>query len=123
MGKEQLKSKIEEQQIIYQALKAGNDDTVRYKEFHNREWGMDDENYTNRLRLAYYLLYCHIEDDFEANSLLDCLYLCQEMEYRDVMESLVDEWKEDTTEWSAPNRRVLIDFNTFLGRDAENERL
>ena len=50
MGKGQLKSKIEEQQIIYQALKAGNDDTVRYKEFHNGEWGTDDENYTNRLR-------------------------------------------------------------------------
>lgn len=192
MGKGQLKSKIEEQQIIYQALKAGNDDTVRYKEFHNGEWGTDDENYINRLRLAYYLLYCHIEDeetvaflfgeelkdrernsfqgigstlqilthlirkyngdgkyaglleqaksanfdcacgydpdgqmedDFGANSLLDCIYLCQEMEYRDVMGRLVDEWKENTTEWSAPNRRVLIDFNTFLGRDAENERL
>ena len=63
MGKGQLKSKIEKQKIIYQALKAGNDDTVRYKEFHNGEWGMDDENYTNRLRLAYYLLYCHIEDE------------------------------------------------------------
>ena len=192
MGKGQLKSKIEEQQTIYRSLKAGNDDTVRYKEFHNGEWGTDDENYTNRLRLAYYLLYCHIEDeetvaflfgeelkdrernsfqgigstlqilthligkyngdgkyaglleqaksanfdcacgydpdgqmedDFEANSLLDCIYLCQEMEYKDVMGSLVDEWKENTTEWSAPNRRVLIDFNTFLGRDAENERL
>lgn len=63
MGKEQLKSKIEEQQTVYQALKAGNDGTVRYKEFHNGEWGTDDENYTNRLRLAYYLLYCHIEDE------------------------------------------------------------
>lgn len=192
MGKEQLKSKIEEQQAVYQALKAGNTDTVCYKEFHNGEWGTDDENYTNRLRLAYYLLYCHIEDeevvaflfgeelkdrernsfqgigstlqilthlirkyngggkyadllkqaksanfdcacgydpegqmeeDFEANSLLDCIYLCQEMEYRDVMGNLVDEWKEDTTEWSDFNRRALIAFNTFLGIDAENERI
>lgn len=32
---EQLKSKIEEQQAVYQALKAGNDGTVCYKEFHN----------------------------------------------------------------------------------------
>ena len=37
MGKGQLKSKIEEQQTVYQALKAGNDGTVRYKEFHNGE--------------------------------------------------------------------------------------
>ena len=186
MELEQLKSKIEEQQYVYQALKAGNDGTVCYKEFHNGEWGVDDENYTNRLRLAYYLLYCHIEDeeataflfqeelkdrernsfqgigstlqilthlirkyadlleqakaanfdcvcgydpdgqmedDFEANSLLDCIYLCWEMEYRDVMESLVDEWKKNTTEWSGSNRSVLIDCNTFLGRNAENERL
>ncbi len=192
MGKKQLRSKIEEQQSVYQALKAGNDGTVCYKEFHNGEWGVDDENYTNRLRLAYYLLYCHIEDeeatvflfqeelkdrernsfqgigstlqilthlirkyngdgkyadlleqakaanfdcacgydpngqmedDFETNSLLDCIYLCREMEYRDVMESLVDEWKKNTTEWSGSNRSVLIDFNTFLGRNAENERL
>ena len=189
---EQLKSKIEEQRTVYQALKAGDSGTVCYKEFQNGEWGTDDQNYTNRLRLAYYLLYCHIEDeetvvflfeeelkdreqnsfqgigstleilthlirkyngdgkyaslleraknanfdcacgydpdgqmedDFGTNSLLDCIYLCREMEYRDVMGSLVDEWKENITEWSDSNRRALIDFNTFLGRDAENERL
>lgn len=192
MGREQLKSKLEEQQAVYQDLKAGNEGTVRYKEFHNGEWGTDDENYTNRLRLAYYLLYCHIEDeevvvflfeeelkdrernsfqgigstlkilthlireyngngkytslleqaknanfdcacgydpdgqmedDFGTNSLLDCIYLCQEMEYRDVMGSLVDEWKKNSTEWSDSDRKILIDFNIFLRRDAENERL
>lgn len=64
-----------------------------------------------------------MEDDFGANSLLDCIYLCREMEYRDVMGSLVDEWKKTITEWFDSNRRVLIGFNTFLGRDAENERL
>ena len=159
MGKEQLRSKIEEQQAVYLALKAGKAGTVRYKEFHNGEWGTDDENYTNRLRLAYYLLYGHIEDeeavaflfqeelkdrernsfqgigstlqilthlirkynedgkyaalleraknanfdcacgydpdrqmedDFGTNSLLDCIYLCGEMEYRDVMEGMVE---------------------------------
>ena len=26
-------------------------------------------------------------------------------------------------EWPDPNRRARIGFNTFLGRDAENERL
>ncbi len=192
MGMERLRTKIEEQQAVYQALKAGDSKMVCYKEFQNGKWGTDDENYTNRLRLAYYLLYCHIEDeeavvflfgeelkdrernsfqgigstleilthlirkyngdgkyaglleraknanfdcacgydpdgqmedDFGANSLLDCIYLCREMKYRDVMGSLVDEWKEDIAEWTDPNRRALIDFNTFLGRDAENERL
>ncbi len=192
MGTERLRTKIEEQQAVYQALKAGDSGTVCYKEFQNGEWGTDDQNYTNRLRLAYYLLYCHIEDeeavaflfgeelkdrernsfqgigstleilthlirkyngdgkyaglleraknanfdcacgydpdgqmedDFGENSLLDCIYLCREMKYRDVMGSLVDEWKENIAEWTDPNRRALIDFNTFLGRDAENERL
>ena len=192
MGMERLRTKIEEQQAVYQALKAGDSKMVCYKEFQNGKWGTDDENYTNRLRLAYYLLYCHIEDeeavvflfgeelkdrernsfqgigstleilthlirkyngdgkyaglleraknanfdcacgydpdgqmedDFGTNSLLDCIYLCREMKYRDVMGSLVDEWKEDIAEWTDPNRRALIDFNTFLGRDAENERL
>lgn len=63
MGMERLRTKIEEQQAVYQALKAGDSGTVCYKEFQNGEWGTDDENYTNRLRLAYYLLYCHIEDE------------------------------------------------------------
>ena len=63
MWLEQLRSKIEEQQAVYHALKEGDDGTVCYKEFQNGEWGTDDENYTNRLRLAYYLLYCHIEDE------------------------------------------------------------
>lgn len=192
MKREQLKSKIEEQQAVYHALKEGDNSIVCYKEFQNGEWGMDDENYVNRLRLAYYLLYCHIEDeevvaslfeeelkdrernsfqgigsalqvlthlirkynvdgkytvlleraknanfdcacgydpdeelddDFGHNSILDCIYLCQEMEYKDVMGVLVDEWKKNTAEWSGSNRKTLIDFHTFLGRNMENERL
>ncbi len=188
MGKEQLKSKIEEQQAVYSALKEEDDSTVCYKEFQNGEWGTDDENYTNRLRLAYYLLYCHIEvaslfeeelkdrernsfqgigstlrvlthlirkynvdgkytallkraknanfdcacgydpdeevdDDLENSSILDRIYLCREMQYKDVMGVLVDEWKKNTAEWSGADRRMLIDFNAYLGRDAENEGL
>ena len=45
------------------------------------------------------------------------------MKYRDVMGSLVDEWNKTITEWSDSNRRVFIDFNTFLERNAENEKL
>ena len=189
---EGLKSKIQEQQAVYHALKEGDNSMVCYKEFQNGEWGTDDENYTNRLRLAYYLLYCHIEDeeavaglfeeelkdrernsfqgigstlqvlthlirkynvdgkykalleraknanfdcacgydpdeevddDLESNSILDCIYLCREMEYKDVMGVLVDEWKKNTAQWSCSNRKTLIDFHTFLGRDMENEGL
>jgi len=192
MGVERLKAEIEKQQEVYHALKEGHDGTVCYKEFQNGEWGTDDENYTNRLRLAYYLLYCHVDDeemvvylfqeelkdrennsfqgigstlqiltqllrkynkdseyadllmraknanfdcacgydpdglvdeDLGSNSLLDCIYLCQEMEYRDVMGSLVDEWKGNIAKWNSADRRTLIGFNTFLGRDAENEEL
>ncbi len=191
-GIEQLKAKIEEQQEVYHALKKGDGSAVRYKEFQNGEWGTDDENHMNRLRLAYYLLYCHIEDeeavaflfreelkdrernsfqgigstlqilthlirkynadgkyadllgrakyanfdcacgydpdgemedDLGGNSLLDCIYLCRELKYKDVMGGLVDEWKKDTAYWSGSSRRTLIDFNAFLGRDAENEVL
>ena len=64
-----------------------------------------------------------MEDDLGGNSLLDCIYLCRELEYKDVMGGLVDEWKKDTAYWSGSSRRMLIDFNAFLGRDAENEVL
>lgn len=149
-----LKNKIGKQEQVWHALQAGDTGTVCYKEFQNGEWGTDDENYKNHLRLACYLLYFHIEDEeavsylfgeelkdrennsfqgigstlriltrlirkyngdgkydellaraknanfdcacgydpegemgdiFEENSLLDCIYLCQEMGYRDVM--------------------------------------
>ena len=192
MGIEQLKSKIEEQQTVYNALKEGETGTICYKELQNGKWGTDDENYKNRLRLAYYFLYCHIEDekavvylfreelkdrernsfqgigstlqilthlirkynadgkyadllkraknanfdcacgyvpngvmddDFAGNSLLDCIFLCQEMDYKDVMGGLVDEWKRNISEWSDSNRRTLIGFNAFLERDGENEGL
>lgn len=187
-----LKNKIGEQEQIRRALQAGDTGTVCYKEFQNGEWGTDDENYKNRLRLAYYLLYFHIEDEeavsylfgeelkdrennsfqgigstlriltrlikkyngdgkydellaraknanfdcacgydpegemgdiFEENSLLDCIYLCQEMGYRDVMGELVEEWKKDVAGWDKSNRDMLIRFNTFLGRNKENEGL
>lgn len=194
-GIDKLKEKLRKQQEVYAAVKAGNTDSVCYKEFQNGEWGTDDANYTNRLRLAYYLLYWKtddedvivylfreelkdrernsfqgigstiriltallqrynadhkydelferaknanfdcacgydaeeaVDDDFENNDLLDCIYLCRELEYKDVMGSLVDEWKEDgegRADWKLSNRSRLIEFNTYLGREAENESL
>ncbi len=195
MGINRLKEKLEEQQEVYASLKQGNSAIVCYKEFQNGKWGTDDANYTNRLRLAYYLLYWNIEDeetiaylfreelkdrernsfqgigstieiltwllrkyntdhtyddlfqraknanfdcacgydvevaledDFEKNDLLDCIYLCQQLEYKDVMGGLVDEWKQEMGElacWNTSERQTLIRFNTFLDRERENEEL
>ncbi len=195
MGTEQLMEKIREQRDVYDSLKKGDVSLVCYREFENGEWGTDDANYTNRLRLAYYLLYNKIDDEeaaaylfqeelkdrernsfqgigsalrvltvllrryngdgryeelfrqaknanfdcacgydpedevddsFEDNSLLDGIYLCLEMDYKDVMADLVDEWKRDTETgagWDDSNRGRLIEFNRFLGRDGENEGL
>ncbi len=187
-----LKERIGEQQEIYRSLKEGDASTVCYKEFQNGSWGTDDANYTNRLRLAYYLLYFQVDDEdtivylfqeelkdretnsfqgigntlriltkllrkynvqdqyaellkraknanfdcacgydpndtvdsrFENNDLLDCLYLCEEMGYKDIMGDLLDEWKNGVSQDDPSNRRMLISFNSFLGRDAENESL
>lgn len=192
-GMEKLKKKIEEQQEVYAALKEGDTSLVCYEEYKNGEWGTDDANYTNRLCLAYYLLYDRIDDEdavvylfgeelkdrennsfqgigttlqiltrllkkydgnhkyadlfqraknanfdcacgydpenatvddhFWNNSLLDGIYLAQEMGYKDVMGDLVDEWKGEVAEWTGDNRRTLINFNIFLGREEENEKL
>ena len=195
MVRGKLKEKIGEQQKVYEALRAGNADLVCYKEFQNGEWGTDDANYTNRLRLTYYLLYERIDDervaaylfqeelkdrennsfqgigstlriltwllkkynqghkydslferakranfdcacgygtedtveeDFEKNDLLDCIYICRELDYKDVMGILVDAWKKDTGDtarWNLSDHSMLIEFNAFLGRDEENEAL
>lgn len=192
MGTDILKKKLGEQQKVYESLKKGDVGLVCYKENQNGKWGVDDANYTNRLRLAYYLLYWKIEDeniirylfeeelkdrennsfqgigstlwiltgllrkynknhkyeelfkraknanfdcacgydaemtvndDFESNDLLDCIYLCQEMDYKDVMSTLVEEWKRDMDGWDLDQRSRLIGFYTYLGREEENEAL
>ena len=63
MIRNKLREKINEQQNVYEALSAGDAGQVCYREFQNGEWGTDDANYTNRLRLAYYLLYNRIDDE------------------------------------------------------------
>lgn len=51
-----------------------------------------------------------VDENFENNSLLDCIYLCQEMDYKDVMAEMVDEWKQDTENGPGRDGR-LIEFN------------
>jgi len=64
-----------------------------------------------------------VEEDLEKLDILDCIYLCWRLEYKDVMGSLVDEWKKETVTWNRENRTSLINFNIFLDRNAENENL
>lgn len=189
---ERFRKKLSEQQEVYLRLKSNDTSTVCYLETKDEEWGISDANYTNRLRLTYYLLYEKIDDeaafaylfredlkdrenndfqgigttiqiltyllqkynnnhqydalfeqaknanfdcacgyradftiseDVESNDLLDCIYLCEDVEYKEVMDSLVGEWKQTVEEWNENNRSMLIQFNTYLGKEADNETL
>lgn len=195
MGKmyiELIKTKLFEQEEVYQALKAGNVDTVKYVKCHDKIWGTMDANYKKRMRLAYYLLYANIDDeaavtylfeeelkdrksnsfqgigntlnvltsilcrynnsgkydkmlaeakmanfdcacgfdknhkeddDISALDLMDCIFLSQDLDYKDIMETLVDEWKAGVDEWTDARRTTLIRFNNVLGREQENEEI
>ena len=189
---DRFKNKLSEQREVYIRLKSNDTASVCYHEINDEEWGIGDANYTNRLRLTYYLLYEKIDDeaafaylfqedlkdrenndfqgvgmsiqiltyllqkyndnhqydtlfkraqnanfdcacgydmyftineDIESNDLLDCIYLCEDLEYKDVMDSFVEEWKQTVTEWNDNNRSLLIHFHTFLGKDKDNETL
>ena len=189
---ELLEQKLFEQSKVYQALKSGEYSLVQYIEQYDKVWGKSDRNYLNRMRLAYYLLYAHIDDektvaylfqeelkDRKSNSfqgigntlnvltsmlneynvegkydgildeaknanfdcacgfdrnykmdkeissldLMDCIYLSQELDYKDVMEALVNTWKSSIAQWSDANRKTLIGFNSFLGKELENKEL
>lgn len=189
---DRFRSKLSEQREVYQRLQAHDTAAVCYHEIIDKEWGVDDANYTNRLRLTYYLLYEKIDDeaafaylfqeelkdrenndfqgigmtiqiltyllqkhndkhqydtlferaenanfdcacgynknftideDIESNNLLDCIYMCEDMDYKDTMEPLVEEWKQTVTAWNEDTRSRLIQFYTFLGKEAEKETL
>ncbi len=192
MNSELVKEKLFEQSKVYQALKSGEYSQVQYVEHYDKVWGRRDRNYLNRMRLAYYLLYAHIDDentvvylfqeelkDRKSNSfqgigytlnvltsilneyniagkydgildeaknanfdcacgfdksykmdndissldLMDCIYLSQDLEYKDVMEVLVNRWKSSIVQWTDANRKTLIGFNSFLGKELENKEI
>lgn len=189
---ELLKNKLLEQEQVYLALKNGDASDICYKSYRDAEFGTQDANYTNRMRLSYYLLYENINDEsvikvlfeeelkdrqnnsfqgigstiqiltfllqrynkdhkydglFEAaknanfdcycgydaneqmnsnihsNDLMDCIYLCQDMKYKDVMTQLVQMWKEDISDWGDSDYATLIKFNEYLGKESENEEI
>lgn len=64
-----------------------------------------------------------ISEDLAENNLLDCIYLCQDLEYKPEMEILVVQWKDSIKEWDGRTREELIRFYTFLGKNKENESL
>lgn len=64
-----------------------------------------------------------IDNKLDSLNLMECIYLSQDLEYRDVMDILVGKWKESITEWNDINRNTLIRFNSFLGKEQENETI
>lgn len=64
-----------------------------------------------------------IDDNIGNNSLIDCIFLAQDMNYKDIMEELVEEWKQTVPEWNNVNCKTLIRFNRFLNKEAENEEI
>lgn len=64
-----------------------------------------------------------IDDEIGSLDLMDCIFLSQDLEYRDVMEVLVNQWKESITDWTDADRKTLIGFHSFLGKEQENEAI
>ena len=192
MNTELLKDKLFQQSVVYNAVKNGDCSQVQYVEQYDSQWGKCDKNYTNRMRLAYYLLYAHIDDEnivgylfqeelkdrksnsfqgigdtlviltsllnkynvlrkydklldeaknanfdcacgYDKNSqmddeissldLIDCIHISQCLDYKDVMEILVNNWKDSIVNWTDANRNTLIKFNSFLGKEIENKKI
>lgn len=187
-----VKNKLFEQEEVYQAIKSGETTSVQYSGYKDEKWGMRDNNYLSRMRLAYYLLYAHVDDedtivylfqeelkDRKSNSfqgigntlnvltsilkrynndgkyngmleeaknanfdcacgydknyhiddkvesldLMDSIFLAQDLEYKDIMDVLVCKWKEGIIHWTEAQRNTLIRFNSFLGKEQENEKI
>lgn len=64
-----------------------------------------------------------MNDEIGSLDLMDCIFLSQDLEYRDVMEVLVNQWKESITDWTDANRKTLVGFHSFLGKEQENEAI
>lgn len=58
-----VRNKLAEQQDVYRSVKENDYSTVCYGGYKDGKYGLKDRNYTNRLRLSYYLLYEKIDDE------------------------------------------------------------
>lgn len=63
MYRKMITDKINEQKEVYEKALAGDLETVRYKKRYSKEWGVSDEHWINRLRLAYYLIFNNIYNE------------------------------------------------------------
>jgi len=189
---EMLKKKLLEQDSVYQAMKAGNIETVKYMAHQDEKRGISDANFRNRMRLSHYLLYAEIEDvtavvqlfreelkDRQTNSfqgigrtlvvltsimnrygysskystlmeeaknanfdcfagyapqeqissdideldLIECIFLARDLDFKDEMEVLVDEWRHGNVVWTDQQRKMLCEFLSFLEKDGEKESI
>lgn len=64
-----------------------------------------------------------IDNEIDSLDLLESIYLAQDLEYKDVMEVIVGVWKNSIKEWTESNRTTLIRFNSFLGKEQDNEAI
>lgn len=64
-----------------------------------------------------------IDNNIISLNLMDCIFLSQALDYKDVMDVLVSKWKDSITEWTDTYRTALIRFNSFLGKEQENESI
>lgn len=62
-------------------------------------------------------------DEIDTLNLMDCIFLSQDLDYKDVMEVLVSKWENSITEWTDANRTTLVNFNSFLGKEQKNEAI
>lgn len=64
-----------------------------------------------------------INNDLNASDLLDCIFLSQDLDYKDVMDLLVAQWRDSVTEWDFDKRETLIRFYSFLEKETKNIEL
>ncbi len=57
-----------------------------------------------------------MSETLSDNDLLDCIYMCEDLEYKTLMETLVAQWRDSVEVWDEGKRADLIRFNTFLGK-------
>ena len=62
-----------------------------------------------------------VDDSLASLDIIDCIYLSYELQYMDIMEQLITEWKAGVKEWNDKEREKLIRFNCLLGKNNENE--
>ncbi|MCH5270328.1 MAG: hypothetical protein J1E83_06215 [Lachnospiraceae bacterium] len=65
----------------------------------------------------------HIDNKIISLNLMECIFLSQDLDYKDVMDVLVSKWKDSITEWTDTDRTTLTRFNSFLGKEQENEAI